>query len=41
MLLVTRDIRGGEKQKLLADCIPKGINFLDEKSYSVKLHYSN
>lgn len=41
MLLVARDVRSNEKEKLLGICNPKGINFLDQKSYSIKLHYSN
>ena len=41
MLLVARDAKMNEKEKLLGICYPKGINFMDEKSYSVKLHYSN
>ena len=41
MMLVARDARNHEKEHLLGICQPKGINFLDEKSYYVKLHYSN
>lgn len=41
MLLVARDARNNEKEHLLGICQAKGVNFLDEKSYSVKVHYSN
>lgn len=41
MLLVARDVRNNEKEHLLGMCQPKGFNFMDENSYSVKLHYSN
>ena len=41
MVLVARDSRNNEKEQLLGICQPKGVNFMDEKSYSVKLHYSN
>ena len=41
MLLVARDARMNEKEQLLGVCQPKGVNFMDEKTYSVKVSYSN